>query len=371
VIRSRDHVQLAMPEGQEELARRFYGDVLGLPEVPKPEPLASRGGCWFEKDGVIVHLGVQKDFVPASKAHPAFTVADVDALSKRIAEAGYKVVPDDALPEKKRFYAFDPFGNRIEFIQDGLGFSQTDGPGVGLQPKLYRELADWWPLFSPPSHYAEEAADLLPVLLSATAQPPRTLLELGAGGGSLAFHLKGSLELTLTDLSPQMLEVSRRVNPECEHVVGDMRSLDLGREFDLVLIHDAIMYATDPASVRATLATAFRHRKPGGALVVVPDCVKETFEPKTSTGGEDGPDGRGLRYLEWTWDPDPSDDTYEVAFAFMLRERGGAVRVEHDRHRFGLFPRAAWIRWLEEAGFAASSRVDPWGRDVFIGKKPR
>lgn len=371
MIRTLDHVQLAMPEGQEDAARKFYGDLLGLPEVAKPEPLASRGGCWFEKDGVVVHLGVQKDFVPASKAHPAFTVSDVDALAERIAKAGYKVLPDDALPERKRFYVFDPFGNRIEFIQDGLGFAQEGVERGARRPKLYRELAEWWPLFSPASHYTEEAADLLPVLLAAPAQAPRTLLELGAGGGSLAYHLKGSLELTLTDLSPQMLEVSRKVNPECEHVVGDMRSLDLGRQFDLVLVHDVIMYATDPASVRATLATALRHCKPGGAVVVVPDCVKETFQPHTSTGGEDGPDGRGLRYLEWTWDPDPSDDTFEVAFAFVLREPDGEVHVEHDRHRFGLFPRAAWIEWLEEAGFAASSRVDPWGRDMFIGKRPR
>jgi len=166
-----------------------------------------------------------------------------------------------------------------------------------------------------------------------------------------------------------MLAVSRQINPECEHIVGDMRTLDLGRQFDLVLIHDAIMYATEPESVRATLATAHRHCESGGAVVVVPDCVKETFEPKTSTGGEDGPDGRGLRYLEWTWDPEPDDNTFEVAFAFLLREPDGAVRVVGDRHRFGLFPRAAWLAWLEEVGFAPSSRVDPWGRDVFVGKK--
>jgi SAM-dependent methyltransferase len=123
-------------------------------------------------------------------------------------------------------------------------------------PKLYTQLAAWWPLLSPPSHYVEEAADLLPSLLAATDPPPRTLLELGCGGGSLAFHLKRSLSLTLTDRSPAMLAVSRAVNPECEHIVGDMRTIDLGRRFDAVLVHDAIMYATDPESLGATLATA-------------------------------------------------------------------------------------------------------------------
>ncbi|MBI4409341.1 MAG: class I SAM-dependent methyltransferase [Gemmatimonadetes bacterium] len=238
------------------------------------------------------------------------------------------------------------------------------------QPRLYTALAEWWPLFSPPSHYAEEAADLLPALLSATEPPPRTLLELGCGGGSLAYHLKGRLQLTLTDRSPEMLAVSRATNPECAHVLGDMRSLDLGREFDLVFIHDAIMYATEPASVRATLATAYRHCRRGGAIVVVPDFVKETFAPKTETGGEDGPDGRALRYLEWTFDPDPADDTYVAAFAFLLRESNGKVTVDSELHRFGLFPRSAWLAWLRQAGFAPRSRTDPWGRDTFIGVKP-
>lgn len=234
--------------------------------------------------------------------------------------------------------------------------------------RLYSDLAHWWPLLSPPAHYVDEAADLLPVLRAAT-EPPRTLLELGAGGGSLAFHLKQHFQLTLTDRSPQMLEVSRAVNPECEHIQGDMRSLRLDRQFDLVLIHDAIMYATDAASVRATLATAAHHCRPGGGLVLVPDCVKETFEPATEHGGEDAPDGRGLRYLEWSWDPDASDETIEVAYAFLLREANGTTRVEMDRHREGLFPRAAWLAWIVEAGFRATSRLDPWNRDVFTGRK--
>ncbi|GIL05165.1 MAG: class I SAM-dependent methyltransferase [Burkholderiaceae bacterium] len=234
--------------------------------------------------------------------------------------------------------------------------------------KLYSALADWWPLLSPPSHYVGEAADLLADLCAAT-DAPRTLLELGCGGGSLAFHLKRHFALTLTDIAEPMLSVSRAVNSECEHVCGDMRTLALGRRFDLVLIHDAIMYATDEHALRATLATAYRHCRPGGAVFVLPDCVRETFAPGTSTGGEDGPDGRGLRYLEWSWDPDPNDDTFEVAYALLLREADGAVRVELDRHRCGLFARATWLRLFEHAGFAASSRIDRWGRDVFVAKR--
>lgn len=237
------------------------------------------------------------------------------------------------------------------------------------EPRLYTDLATWWPLFSPPSHYDEEAADLLPRLLGATDVPPRTLLELGCGGGSLASHLKGALTLTLTDRSPQMLAVSRAVNPECEHALGDMRSLDLGRQFDLVFVHDAIMYATDPASVRAAMDTAYRHCQPGGAALFVPDCVRETFAPETEHGGEDGADGRGLRYLMWSWDPEATDHTYEVSFAFLLRDSSGEVHVDSDRHLEGMFPRAAWLEWLQAAGFAVESQRDAWDRDLFVARK--
>ncbi len=240
---------------------------------------------------------------------------------------------------------------------------------LNVEPRLYTDLAKWWPLFSPPVHYVEEAADLLPMLLGATDPPPRLVLELGSGGGSLASHFKRHFQLTLTDKSTQMLEVSRAVNPECEHLVGDMRTLGLGRTFDLVFIHDAIMYLTEPSSVRAALATAARHCRPEGAVVVVPDCVKETFEPATADGGEDAPDGRGLRYLEWTWDPDPSDFTCDVAFSFLLRDEHGRVELDGDHHRFGLFPRAMWFEWFEAAGFRATSRIDPWKRDVFIARR--
>src|SRR5262245_28363274 len=106
--------------------------------------------------------------------------------------------------------------------------------------RAYTDLAEWWPLFSPPSHYDEEACDLLLTLPAAPAARPVTAPELGAGGGSLASHLKRHIALTLSDLSPQMLANSRILNPECEHVVGDMRSLNLLRTFDLVFIHDAI-----------------------------------------------------------------------------------------------------------------------------------
>lgn len=112
-----DHVQLAMPEGGEPLAREFYGGLLGLTEVDKPTPLADRGGCWFAgPGGVHVHLGVEVEFRPSRKAHPALLVANMAALRERLAGAGVGIVTDDADIGVERCYIADPFGNRIELV---------------------------------------------------------------------------------------------------------------------------------------------------------------------------------------------------------------------------------------------------------------
>jgi SAM-dependent methyltransferase len=233
---------------------------------------------------------------------------------------------------------------------------------------FYDDLAEWWPLFSPPEDYVEEAADLLQRLGPLTSADQARLLELGSGGGSLASHLRPYFTLTLTDRSPAMLAVSRTVNADAEHLVADMRSLRLSRQFDVVLVHDAIMYATTPRDVRATLETAAIHCRPGGRVAVIPDFVRETFTPGTGEGGHDAGDGRGLRYLEWVWDPDPTDDTYVVDYAFLLRDATGTVRVVHDRHVEGLFPRSHWVEWLRDVGLSAESSIDEWGRDVFVAR---
>ena len=243
-------------------------------------------------------------------------------------------------------------------------------------PRLYSDLASWFHLLTAPADYAAEAAFYRRVIESACAHPPRTLLELGSGGGNNASHLKAGFQLTLVDLSPGMLELSKTINPECEHLAGDMRSVRLGRLFDAVFIHDAIAYMTTGADLRAAIQTAFIHCKPGGVALFAPDCVRETFHPCTDHGGQDS-GGRALRYLEWTWDPDPGDSTYLVDFAYLLRDETGAVRVEYDRHELGLFSRQEWLHLIEEAGFGA--KIVPFedsptdlGSEVFLGiKKPR
>jgi catechol 2,3-dioxygenase-like lactoylglutathione lyase family enzyme len=117
VIEGLDHVQIAAPPECEEEARRFFGGLLGLPELEKPEPLASRGGVWFRVGAQELHVGVEAEFEPARKAHPGFAVDDVDALAATLGTAGVEVRWDDELPGVRRFYAEDPWGNRLEFLQ--------------------------------------------------------------------------------------------------------------------------------------------------------------------------------------------------------------------------------------------------------------
>ncbi|MDQ6878028.1 MAG: class I SAM-dependent methyltransferase [Candidatus Dormibacteraeota bacterium] len=239
--------------------------------------------------------------------------------------------------------------------------------------KLYGELAEWWPTFSAPEEYRQEAAFFGRVLIESCDPTPRTVLELGSGGGNNASHLKARFAMTLVDLSPHMLEVSQALNPECEHLLGDIRTLRLNRPFDAVFVHDAICHMTVKADLRAVMETAFEHCRPGGIALFAPDFVRETFVENTDHGGNDTRSG-SVRFLQWTTDPDPNDTEYFVDFAILIRDRQGRMRVEHDRHTYGLFKRAEWLRLMKGVGFELNTKsavVDDFDRDLFVGRRPR
>jgi len=250
--------------------------------------------------------------------------------------------------------------------------SQT--PDESAVPRFYGDLADWWPLISPPADYEEEAA-FAATLLDSASIPVREVLELGSGGGSNAVHLKAHFAMTLVDLSATMLAVSQRLNPECTHDCGDMRSIRLGRRFDAVFVHDAIDYMTTEADLMLAFATAFTHCHPGGVAVFVPDHTRQTFEPSSDHGGTDGTDGRGVRYLEWSSDPDPEDSWTQTEYVFLLRSGGAKVQVVHETHHHGLFGHGDWLRLLADAGFEASAvpevtSEDRAPRSFFVGHRP-
>jgi SAM-dependent methyltransferase len=241
------------------------------------------------------------------------------------------------------------------------------------QPLLYGELAPWFHLLTSPEDYALDGEHALRVLTESIGEPPRSILELGSGGGNTASHLKAHAAL-----SEPMLELSRRLNPECEHLQGDMCTLRLGRTFDAVFVHDAISYLTTEEDLRAAFVTAWEHLRPGGAALFEPDHVRESYADATDHGGHDGAGGdpRSLRYLQWRTDPDPSDTWYLDEFAYLLHEGEGPTRVAMDTHRLGLFPRAVWIGLLSNVGFVdVRSVASPYedeevGVEGFLGRRP-
>jgi len=202
---------------------------------------------------------------------------------------------------------------------------------------FYDHLADWWPVISPVSDYAGECAEVLGILKARRPQA-QTLLELGSGGGHVAFHLKADFDCTLTDLSP------------------------------------AMAYMTSEADLRAAFATARRHLAPGGLAMFIPDEVLETFEPGASDlfGGE-APDGRSARALEWCGEL-AADGTTAVHYAFLLKDADGQVTTAGETHHVGVFARADWARWLEAEGFTVETLVEQTDEDrtprfLFLGTR--
>jgi SAM-dependent methyltransferase len=225
---------------------------------------------------------------------------------------------------------------------------------MGSDYRVYSDLAGWWPLISPPAEYTDEAAHLAEVFGSAAA-PVRQVLDLGSGGGGVAVHLKDRFTLTLVDASGEMLEVSRRLNPECEHIRGDMRTIRLGRGFDAVLVHDAVDYMTTEDDLRQVIDTAFAHCRPAGLAAFVPDHVADTFREGAGGGGGSDATGRQASFREWTWDPNPADDWIQAEYEFVLRSADATVQVIRETHRLGAFSRATWLRLLTGAGFGTVS----------------
>jgi SAM-dependent methyltransferase len=243
-------------------------------------------------------------------------------------------------------------------------------------PRMYTELADWFHLITAPEQYAEEAEFYFQTILQASSTPPRTLLELGSGGGNNAFHYKQNVLATLTDLSAEMLRLSQNLNPELEHIQGDMRSLRLDRQFDTVFAHDAVSYLTTLDDLRKAMQTAFVHCRASGVVLFAPDHLRETFSEGADHGGGDG-DGRAVRWVEWTFDPDPSDTSYVAEFAYILHKDGEPSRTVYDRHVCGLFNRADWLGLFGDVGFVDvtskpfnHSELPPGSLEVFVARKP-
>jgi hypothetical protein len=226
-----------------------------------------------------------------------------------------------------------------------------------------------------PADYAEEAAFYFGLAETALGRKPRSWLELGSGGGNNASHYKAWVEgeVVLSDRSPEMLALSSRINPNLEHVRSDMLTIRLGRDFDVVFVHDAAAYLTTDVEVRRLAETLALHTTAGGVTLICPDHTAENLVFETDHGGHDGTDGRALRYLEWMYPGRPGTHEYYVDYAYVLHEQGKDSRVVLDRHTCGALPRETWLSALRDADFEASatplvhSEVPEGSSEVFMG----
>ena len=240
--------------------------------------------------------------------------------------------------------------------------------------KLYNELAGWYTLLTPPADYEEEARWYTALMREHASGELTTVLELGCGSGANASHMKQWFEMVVVDISEAMLAECRKLNPDLEQHLGDMRTFRLGRTVDAVFVHDAASYILTAEDLDALVDTATAHLAPGGLVLLCPDDLRENYRPGTDDGGSDGPDGRGVRYLTWSV-PGADDNTVLSDYVYMLREADGTVHVEHERHVTGRLPGALWLQALDRAGFDATmvalehSEVAADSHHVFIGTR--
>ena len=235
--------------------------------------------------------------------------------------------------------------------------------------RLYTDLAWLWPIWGDAAveyrHYCSHVTGLIERY---SKNPPKTLLNIGCGGGKNVFNLKGKFSVTGVDLSPVMLAQAKALNPESTFVHGDMRTIRLGRTFDAVLMDDAISYMACFADFESAFRTASAHLDPGGLLVVTPDVTTETFRqnrtvvtPAALAGTRAGLE---VVFVENVYDPDPADDEYEATILYLIRDHG-RLRIETDHWTMGLFSLDTWRHVLRETGFEVHESLYSAGEDEY------
>lgn len=260
--------------------------------------------------------------------------------------------------------------------------------------RMYDDFAHIWPLISHHSDYEAEARHWRDALTAELGQGRLRILEFGVGGGNNLHHIlypncDGSLsadaacngshmlhdrpahDAAVVDPSEKMLANCKLLNPTVAQRIGDMRSVRLNpdRKFDAVLIHDAVCYLLSEDDIRATLATAHAHLRGGGVLIMAPDWFSETYPSTQLNAGIRRDIMPEFASIEYEHDPDPSDETVESVFIYIIKQQDGRVRVEEDRHITGIFSIDVWLSLMEQAGFRAKRRPYPVhedGRDAWL-----
>ncbi len=293
-----DHVQVAMPPDGEAQVRAFYGGVLGLREMAKPETLAGRGGVWFACGAQQLHLGVDPDFAPQSKGHPALVVADLGEVRRRLAAAGASIVEDELLPGYERIYTFDPFGNRLELLRPanggetwlargtgeaGLAPTATakgdeDGEAATIKERVREAFGRTAQAYVVSQGHAK-GSDLGTLVEWAAPKSTDRALDVSTGGGHTALALAPRVaRVTASDLTPRMLAaargfLSRQGVTNADFVVADAEQLPfLDGSFELVTVRIAPHHYADVARAVREMA---RVLAPGGRLIVIDNIAPE------------------------------------------------------------------------------------------------
>jgi len=221
--------------------------------------------------------------------------------------------------------------------------------------RLYEELSWLWPIISAPSDYLAETTSLTEAIREGATNETTTLLNLGCGGGHHDFGLKRYFRIAGVDISEQMLTLARRLNPEVEYTTGDMRSIRLGKLFDVVTIFDSINHMTTEEDLLACFHTAAAHLRQKGILLTIPEVTAESnVQNQTSCSTHRHGDVQ-VTFVENHYDPVPTDTTFEMTLVFLIR-KGHELSVETDRDICGVFPRATWWRLLQQAGFSVREK---------------
>jgi SAM-dependent methyltransferase len=224
--------------------------------------------------------------------------------------------------------------------------------------RLYDDLAFLMALISPPEEYAEESGHWRTVLREKLGPGRHSLLELGVGGGHNLSHLAPEFDATAVDISEAMLAHCRRLNPDVTLHQGDMKNVRLGRKFCAVLIHDAISYMLTEEDLAATFETAAAHLEKGGIFITSPDHFLETFSSPDIEHATHQQDQTEVAYFQYSHHLVGSDTIVESIMTYMIRAEG-RLRIEHDRHLTGLFPKATWLHLMNGAGFSTEVKSFP------------
>ncbi len=216
--------------------------------------------------------------------------------------------------------------------------------------RLYKDLAWLWPIISPPETYIDEGELFIRKLKEYGGERVHHILNLGAGGGHLDSVLKKAFQISSLDINPPILQLAKRLNPEVEYRIDDLRIARLGRKFDAVVIHDAICHMTSLEELRAAFLTAHAHLDPGGVMITFIEEWPEHFVQNRTVVSHHHQGNIEVTYIENNYDPDPDDGNYECTYIYLIR-RDGYLDIQTDRHILGIFPIADWIDTLKNVGF--------------------